>query len=91
LGYFSNALKIFVSFPMLSPLFNGSCLLNIFTKKSIDYLVRAHEKENNFMNNNNNDICIALKIDYSTTFDFMEVQLALIYNYLILNLCQILN
>ncbi len=87
MGYFSNSLKIFFSCPMLSPLFNGCCLLNISTKRSSDCLVCAHEKVNNFMKKNNNDICIALKIDYSTTSNFMKVQLALIYNYLILNLC----
>jgi hypothetical protein len=59
---------------------NGSCLLNIFTKKSSECLVCAHEKVNNFMKKNDNDICIALKIDYSTTFNFMKMQLALIYN-----------
>ncbi len=65
---------------MLSLLFNGSCLLSIFTKKSSDCLVCAHEKLNNFMKKNNNDICIALKIDCLATFNFMKVQLALIYN-----------
>jgi hypothetical protein len=34
-------------------MFNGSCLLNIFTKKSSDYLIFTHEKVANLMKYNN--------------------------------------
>jgi hypothetical protein len=46
-------------------LFNGSCLLSIFTNKSSDLVVCAHEKIGSLIIHSNNDLFIALKVNYS--------------------------
>jgi hypothetical protein len=46
-------------------LFKGSCILSIFTNKSSDSLVCAHEKIGSLIKQTNNDLFIALKVNYS--------------------------
>jgi hypothetical protein len=61
--------KYFCSFLLLLFfffLFNGSCLLSIFTNKSSDLVVyTAHEKIGSLIKHSNNDLFIALKVNYS--------------------------